>query len=190
MALMSMCGLPVAAPVRLPMSLLLVTQVVLTTLPRTVIGYVTDVPLERTVPFVVVPILSMLMLPLLLTTSGLCVQLLKDMALILPLTTAPVKPEVVACHVEVLHVLEKTPLVDSVVAEPASDQSSDTAPLCVTPFVSSVVAEAVLTKATMASAATAASPWILLSFILLLLCYSSMVLNVSEPPRAGRLTDF
>jgi hypothetical protein len=59
------------------MSVSLVVQVVLTTLPKIVTGTVTLAPLERTVPFVVVPILSMLILPGLLVTTGLCVQLLK-----------------------------------------------------------------------------------------------------------------
>jgi hypothetical protein len=104
---------PVASPVKVPRSVLLVVQVTLTTLPKIVTGTVRVSPLVRTVPFVVVPILSTLKLPLLLMTIGLCVQLLTDRALTLPPTVVPVKTEVVPCHVDTLHVFAKAPVVVS-----------------------------------------------------------------------------
>jgi hypothetical protein len=165
MALMVILDAPEAVPLRVPRSVLLVVQVVLTTLPKTVTGTVTEAPLERTVPFVVVPILSMLRLPLLLTTTFSCVQLLELRVLTLPLTVVPLQTAVVHAHVPLLHVFRKAPAVVSHSVEPERDQSKVTAPAFVTPFVSIVVAEAVLANAIRASAATAAAPRILLSFI-------------------------
>jgi hypothetical protein len=177
MALRVILEAPEAVPLRVPISVAVVVQVVLTTLPKTVTGTVTDAPLDLTVPFVVVPILSTLRLPLLLTTTGLWVQLLKLRALTFPLTLGPVNlapspsDSVVPDTVEVLHVLENTPLVDSRVAELVRVVSRVTASLGFSvPFVSRVVsAEAVLANAIRASAAKAATPRILLSFIFFLL---------------------
>ena len=116
-------------------------------------------------PFVVVPICAKLRLPRLLTTTGLCVQLLNDRELMGPLTSAPEKNVVVPFTVDVLHVLEKTPLGDSrvMVLEPVD--SMVTAPVWCTPFVSSVVAEAGPATAIRASAALTATLSILLSFV-------------------------
>jgi hypothetical protein len=74
-------------------------------------GIVTSAPIERTVPFVVVPILSTLRLPALSTTNGPVVQLVNVRALVGPLTVVPVNVLVLPMTADSLHVLKKPPLV-------------------------------------------------------------------------------
>src|SRR3954470_21397780 len=161
---MSISAVPVVDPVRVPKSVLLVLQL---TVPNQPVGTVTSVPVERTVPLGPAPIVSTLMLPVLWTTTGSKVQLVNDQVEIGPLTVGPVKTDVAPSTFEELHVPAATPVVSdmSIVVSVVSDASSVTEPVCVTPFVASVVAEAVLANAIRAIAVTAATPSILLSFM-------------------------
>jgi hypothetical protein len=147
-------------PVSVPMSVLsvatlVVVQVAVTTDPKIVTGTVISAPEERTVPFVVLPIRSIRRLPALSTTTFSCVQTLKERVERGALGV-PVKVVVVPAMVEARHVFPKVPAVSLRVIEPLSEAWIVTEPLWVTPFTSSVVADAVPADDMTASAAAAA----------------------------------
>jgi hypothetical protein len=97
-----------------------------------------------------------------------------------PLTVLPVKMDEVPLAVEAVHVFNSRPVVSLRMVEVPEVRVASivTAPVWVTPFVSSVVAEAVLANAIGASAATATAPRILLDFIPV----SFRLVNSKKPP--------
>jgi hypothetical protein len=161
-ALISSFALPEATPVTVPMSVLLVVQV---SGPKNE-GTVTLAPVQRIVPFVVAPILSRLKLPVVSKVGLPSVQLLNDQVENGPPMLVPLKgTTVLPLKVEAVHVLKVTPNVSVSSSEPLTDASRAIEAFLAAPPTSPVVAEAVPANTIEASAAAAASPKILLSFI-------------------------
>jgi hypothetical protein len=159
--LRSIGALPKATPVTVPISVPLVVQV---RVPKGE-GTVSFKPVERTVPFVVLPIRSMVSEPNASTVGGPFVQLLNPIEVTGPPTVAPVRVDVANFSDDTVHVLAPVPNVSSNTTGLRRLPSTVTLDDCATPPTSNVVAVAQLVVIANAKAAARMAEARLFAFI-------------------------